>query len=424
MGVPIIHALSGARAIAGIYSNALLATVPIAIAGLAGLLLRRASAEARGLVWRSAVVTLLVVWVGRQLPLHWMAWVMPSALAEPLVALGRVQVAGDALRSAGAVGDGATRLGIAIVRALLAVYAGGVAITLAVTVGAWLRLHRLARRAASLERDPSWSAGIAESGQAVGLTRLVRVCSSPEVAVPMTWGIIRPIVVVPARAERWNSMQRKIVLAHELAHVDAADWVFNLAARLVGALYWFHPGVWWLARQMREDCEQACDDRVIATGIPRSDYAELLVGVAAGIRAPQPGAMPALALSGRSGLRARLAAVLDPAHDVHPLARRWITVATAATLAVAGPMSAVQLAPTRDVLTTLMRDPRWESRAYAVLGLAQRADSVAVARSAAALDPSPRVRAWARYALGERDALTATSARAGVSLERVIIDNR
>ena len=59
-------------------------------------------------------------------------------------------------------------------------------------------------------------------------------------------------------------------------------------------------------------------------------------------------------------------------------------------------MSVVQLAPTRDVLTTLMLDAQWESRAYAVLGLAQRADSVAVARSAAELDPSPRVRAWAQ----------------------------
>ena len=46
-----------------------------------------------------------------------------------------------------------------------------------------------------------------------------------------------------------------------------------------------------------------------------------------------------------------------------------------------------------------MRESAWQSRAYAVLGLAQRADSVAVARSAAELDPSPRVREWARYAL-------------------------
>ena len=53
----------------------------------------------------------------------------------------------------------------------------------------------------------------------------------------------------------------------------------------------------------------------------------------------------------------------------------------------------------RDVLTTLMQDGRWESRAYAGVGLARRADSVAVARAAAERDPSPRVRAWARYAL-------------------------
>ena len=68
-------------------------------------------------------------------------------------------------------------------------------------------------------------------------------------------------------------------------------------------------------------------------------------------------------------------------------------------------MTMIQLAPTRGVLTSLMQDASWELRAYAVVGLAQRPDSVAVARKAAELDPSPRVRAWARYALGERAAL-------------------
>jgi hypothetical protein len=106
-----------------------------------------------------------------------------------------------------------------------------------------------------------------------------------------------------------------------------------------------------------------------------------------------------LALSRRDGLRGRLDAVLDARRIARPLARGWLAVAAALTLGVAGPISAVQLAPTRDVLTTLMQDGRWESRAYAVVGLARRADSVAVARAAAERDPSPRVRAWARYAL-------------------------
>ena len=64
-------------------------------------------------------------------------------------------------------------------------------------------------------------------------------------------------------------------------------------------------------------------------------------------------------------------------------------------------MSAVRLAPNRDVLTTLMRGERWESRAYAVIGLAERADSVDVARAASRNDPNPRVRAWASYALAK-----------------------
>jgi len=96
--------------------------------------------------------------------------------------------------------------------------------------------------------------------------------------------------------------------------------------------------------------------------------------------------------------------VLDVQHDVAPLARGWPVVAALCTTLVAAPMSAVQLAPTRDVLTTLMRDSRWESRAYAVMGLAKRADSIAVARAAAEDDPNPRVRAWARYALRQGDA--------------------
>jgi hypothetical protein len=170
--------------------------------------------------------------------------------------------------------------------------------------------------------------------------------------------------------------------------------MFGLLARLVFALYWFHPGAWLVARALHDDCEHASDDRVIRSGVRRSDYAELLI-VAADDLLPTP----AFALAGRGGLRRRLAAVLDTARDVGPLARGWLGVAAVFTALVAGPMSTVQLAPTRDVLATLMRDSRWESRAYAVLGLAQRPDSVAVAVSAAERDPSPRVRAWARYAL-------------------------
>jgi beta-lactamase regulating signal transducer with metallopeptidase domain len=234
--------------------------------------------------------------------------------------------------------------------------------------------------------------------------RDVRLFVSPHATVPMTWGLMKPVVVLPPSALEWTDEERRIVLMHELTHVRAADWVFALAARVMCAVLWFHPGMWWIARVLREDCELACDDRVIASGVRRSDYAELLVSAADGRRTIEP--RVALALARRSGLRARLAAVLDVKHNTRPLARGWAGVAAVVTLGVAAPTSVVQLAPTRDVLTGLMRDASWQSRAYAVLGLAQRPDSVEVAVSAAELDPSPRVREWARYALARN-----TSAR-------------
>ena len=387
-----------ARSVATVYTVSVLATVPLLIVAIAAFFLRRASAEARSLIWRSAIVALLIVFVGRQLPLHWIAWVVPSALAAPLVALGRVQVTGSALApqtSADAI------VGSAIIRGLFLVYAAGVVAVLIPTVIGLARGRSRLRRAMRVHGG-RWERVLDEARGTLGVARPVRIFVDVTAAVPMTWGFVRPVVVLPRVATSWDNEQLRIVLLHELGHVRARDWVFNLIGRVVCALYWFHPGVWWVARGLREDCELACDDRVIAAGVRRSDYAELLVSAATTLRSARADAEPALALSERRGLRARLTAVLDTRHDVRPLRRGWATVAAAATLAVAGPVSSVQLAPSREVLTTLMLDARWESRAYAVLGLAQRRDSIGVARSAAELDPNPRVRAWARYALGQR----------------------
>ncbi len=385
-GMPFIAPADSAQAVATVYTASLLITLPIVLAAFVAFVLRHASAQGRVLVWRSAIVALLVVFVGRQLPQHWVAWIVPDTLATPLIVLGRVQVTSGA--------DGGD--GRALVSGFYFAYLLGASLVIARLVIASFRMWQVARRARPLvNRD--WRRALDDARSALGIARTVRLLSSDDVAVPMTWGVVHPIVVIPAVADDWNSEQRRIVLLHELAHIRSADWLFNLAGRAICALFWFHPGAWWIARGLRDDCELACDDRVIASGVQRSDYAELLIDAAERFLSMEP----ALALSRKRGLRARLAAVLDVRHDVAPIARGWAMVAVLGTTVVAGPMSAVRLAPTRSVLTTLMNDARWESRAYAVIGLAKRTDSVAVARTAAERDPSPRVRAWARYALGQ-----------------------
>lgn len=387
-GIPFIVPADSAQAVTTVYTASLLVTLPIVLAGIAALFLRRSTAEGRVLVWRSAVVALLIVFIGRQLPLHWVAWVVPAALATPLVALGRVQVAS----AAELTGSGGM-----VVTGLYVAYVLGVLVVLVPIAAASLKLRLIARRGRRVS-DETWLISLHDACATLDIARRVELVASSEIAVPMTWGVVWPVVVIPESAQQCDAEQRRIILLHELAHVRACDWLFNVVARAVCALYWFHPGAWWIARGLRDDCELACDDRVIASGVRRSDYAELLIGAAERFLPLEP----ALALSRRRGLRSRLAAILDVRHDVAPIARGWAVVAACSTMIVAGPISAVRLAPTRSVLTTLMTDARWETRAYAVIGLAGRADSIVFARTAAEQDPSPRVRAWARYALGER----------------------
>jgi beta-lactamase regulating signal transducer with metallopeptidase domain len=378
--IPFLAPADTAQAVATVYTVSLLATLPIAAAAVAAFALRRAGAEARLLALRAACLALLLAFIGRQLPLHWIEWVLPSPLATPLVALGRVQV------TSGAPHAGATGIPnsvSAIVSVLFFVYLAGVCITLVpMLAGSW-RVRSAARRARTLHT--------------IGR---VRVMISDDATVPMTWGFLRPVIVLPASALSWPAEQQRMTVLHELSHVRAGDWTMGVLTRLTCALYWCHPGAWWLARAISDECELACDERVIAAGVRRSDYAELLVSAADRL-------LPAnavVALSGRHGLRARLSAIVGSANLSAPLAKGWLVAAVSAAVIVAAPTSTVQLAPTRDMLTHLVRDASWESRAYAVIGLARRADpdSVAVARAVAEGDPDPQVRAWARYALRAR----------------------
>jgi hypothetical protein len=115
------------------------------------------------------------------------------------------------------------------------------------------------------------------------------------------------------------------------------------------------------------------------------------------------------ALHTRGGLRERIQAVLDPDRRYAAPSAAVIVAVSLVTLVVATPTATAQLAPGREVLTGLMQDVRWQSRAYAAGRLAQRPDSLVLAQNAAVLDPSPQVRAWAQRALNKQAALSLPS---------------
>ena len=400
--VPILTPADSARAVGAVYTVSLLALLPIVVAAASAFALRRARAEGRVLVWRAAIVLLLSTFVVRPFVSHAMAWTLPAALATPIVALGRIQMVTAAFMQTAGPDHVAAAGAASAVRMLFALYIGGVILVLLPTAIVIARMLRIAKdsRVGAVRQQ----AALERARAQLGVRRRVRLFVSRQVAVPVTWGAWRPVILLPHSTRDWSDEELRVSLVHELTHVRRNDWLFALVARATCALYWFHPGVWYLARRLRVDCEHACDDGVLASGVRASDYAALLVRAADSLGADGAPAA-AMALSRARGLRARIASIVDVTRSTLPIGRSWRHAAAFVTLALVWPMSAIRLAPSRGVLTSLMHDASWALRAYAVVGLAERPDSVAVAREAAELDPSPRVRAWARYALGERSAI-------------------
>ena len=167
----------------------------------------------------------------------------------------------------------------------------------------------------------------------------------------MTWGTLAPKVLLPAEASQWPPERRRLVLLHELAHVARRDSFSRSMASLACALYWFHPGAWLAARQMRIEQEHAADDRVLMAGGSAQAYALSLLHLAGG-----PGARPrfdqAAAMAGMCQLERRLVSITGPARRNRPgsffLSSSALLAGLTTLLAAAGvPVSASSALPGR-----------------------------------------------------------------------------
>ena len=107
------------------------------------------------------------------------------------------------------------------------------------------------------------------------------LCVSDDVRVPTAIGFARPLVVIPSwTMEELSTVELNAILLHELAHLRRRDDWTNLIQKIVGALLFFHPAVWWIEKKLALEREMACDDMVLAqTTSPRA-YAECLVSLA------------------------------------------------------------------------------------------------------------------------------------------------
>ncbi|MEP6670695.1 MAG: M56 family metallopeptidase [Chthoniobacter sp.] len=205
---------------------------------------------------------------------------------------------------------------------------------------AWLR-----RRSA-----PSESASLAAlARQAAAEMHLRTPCPirlAEAVRVPCTWGLWRPIVLLPVVAENeWPEARLLAALRHEFAHVARRDYLARWMALLTCAIYWPNPLVWIAARRLRMAQEQACDDLVLRAGTPPADYAALLVEAARASLGAPLGLRAAVAMARPSTLEGRVLAIVDETRNRRP-AGRALSLAGALTMAVViGASALAQIAP-------------------------------------------------------------------------------
>jgi beta-lactamase regulating signal transducer with metallopeptidase domain len=179
-----------------------------------------------------------------------------------------------------------------------------------VGVGLW-RVYQIRRKCCEVDLaglDPA----IAGILQDFGSRRAVKLCVSSDVAVPAAIGFFRPAIVFPAwLLPQLSPEEVKIVLLHELAHFRRWDDWSNLAQKIVKAVFFFHPAVWWIESRLTLEREMACDDMVLAqTASPRA-YASSLISFAEKLHNARALSLAQALVSRMRDMSLRVAQILD-----------------------------------------------------------------------------------------------------------------
>jgi TonB family protein len=185
---------------------------------------------------------------------------------------------------------------------------------------------------------------VLELSQFHELGRSVRLlqCSST-LAMPLTWGILRPVILLPSRATLWTEDRCRIVLSHELAHIARHDWLLQICAEVARCFYWFHPLVWLASARLRQESERASDDAVLRSGVAPSHYASELLDLARTLENSGRAWSTALAIARPSNLQRRFAAMLNPSINRRTLSARTRFLVPFLALTFLLPLAALRL---------------------------------------------------------------------------------
>ena len=130
---------------------------------------------------------------------------------------------------------------------------------------------------------------------------------------PKAVGFFHPAIILPAwLLNHGTGDELKHVLLHELAHLRRRDDWTNLLQQVVKALFFFHPAIWWMERELALSREQACDDAALEQTADAQDYARSLALVAEKSFIRRQVALAQAILGRAHQLTQRVTRILDP----------------------------------------------------------------------------------------------------------------
>jgi TonB family protein len=313
-------------------------TVLLAAAWVATRAIHSQSADLRHRVWACALAGSLVLPVlGVALP-GWRSATVARALAQATAPIAPAPI----LNSLPPMVVTASAARLSPVDLLLYIWIAGCSIMLLQLIRGLTALASISTRALPI-LDDRWLSAVRAISLRLEIRRPVRLLeSSQPQAMPITWGFLRPAILIPPGARHWDDARRHLVLAHELAHIARFDWPVQILAELARCFYWFHPLAWFAATRLRQESERATDDAVLNSGVRPNDYATQLLDLARTLKNADRVWSTALAMARTSNLERRFIAMLNPSINRRRTSRRTALFTATAALALLLPLAALK----------------------------------------------------------------------------------
>ncbi len=363
-----------------VFDSAFKGAVLLATAALVALVLWRASAAARHLVWLVAIVALLVVpvlslalpqwrvlpsWAvveqgtkgiqmtkGTTAPTPFEDW-QPVSEDEPFSEAPQPLAASASLPTVAFVPLVASVPSVPSVprhwsfrEYLPLAWCVGFAVLAVRLFAAHLLLRRASRHCPALTAPPDEkiAAAFADACTRLSIRQRVTLLLDQKRTIPVVWGVFRQRLMLPLEAREWSDEQLCSVLLHELGHIKRRDTLVQWLMQIACALHWWNPLVWFAAWRLHVERERACDDLVLASGVRPSAYAEHLLDVATRLTPARWMSACGLAMARKSSLEGRLLAVLSEKLNRNGVTRALVVGALLLGAAIALPVAMLRAA--------------------------------------------------------------------------------